>query len=74
MELLRRDMMKIDGGEIPVELYGTPKENNFEVRIDGLPFAKPTSKMHAVVLHTMVLEHIQEYITFKSYKPHFRTK
>ena len=68
MELLKRELMKIDGGEIPVDLYGIPEQNDFEVRIDGVPFAKPTSGMHAAVLHAMVLEHIQEYITYKSTK------
>lgn len=68
MELLKRELMKIDGGEIPVDLYGTPEQNDFEVRIDNVPFAKTSSGMHAAVLHAMVLEHIQEYITYKSTK------
>ena len=67
MKECRNEKIKVTGGEIPITLV---QEDNgsFTVAIDGVKWLNVENQMHAVVLFTMMQEHITEYMEYQIVK------
>lgn len=68
MEELRRELLKIDGGEIPITLNRTSDDDGifFYIEIDGVEWLTTENETHAVVLFEMMKDHITEYMNYKT--------
>lgn len=68
MEELRRELFKIEGGEIPITLNRDSDDdgNFFYIEIDGVEWLVTENETHAVVLFEMMKDHITEYMNYKT--------
>ena len=65
MEEVRRDLIEIEGGEIPITLSKASDESSFLIKIDGVEWVNTENKTHAVVLFELMKDHITEYMQYK---------
>lgn len=67
MKEIRRAPIKITGGEIFAVLMSDGE--NYSVLIDGIEWVSTASRMHAIVLFTMLAEHVTEYVHYELRDP-----
>lgn len=63
MKKLKEAMLQIPGGEIPITLLRSGE--TYRIEVDGVLWVKTTNVTHAVVLFTMMQEHICEYVHYQ---------
>lgn len=67
VEEVRRERIKIEGGEIDIVLLRDEDPNGeyFLIEVDGVRWLYSDSKIHAIVLFEMMKEHLREYVGYK---------
>lgn len=70
-EVLKTRQLEIEGGTIPITLWRREDEEyeeviSFGVDVDGVEWFEIESEMHAIVLFTMMSEHLLEYMRYRA--------
>ncbi len=67
MEELRKELLQIDGGEIPITLSRDSDDDGifFIIDIDGVEWLTTENEIHAAVIFEMMKDHITEYMNYK---------
>lgn len=65
--IVKTEMLKIKGGEIPLNLSeeNIDGEKGYIIDIDGVEWLFTTNQMHAIVMFQMFKDHILEYMTYE---------
>lgn len=66
--ILQEDLLQIDGGQIPIRLEAEKDEDGafYRVTIDNVEWFTTENTTHAIILYTMLKEHVTEYMTYKA--------
>lgn len=66
--VLRREVIQTDKCRIPITLSseGEREELIYAIDVDGVEWLTTDNQMHAVVLFTMMFEHLTEYMHYES--------
>lgn len=64
MKELRKEMLQIDGGEIPIRLC-QDVNGWYVIDVDGVEWVRLENQVHAVVLFSMMAEHIMQYMHYE---------
>lgn len=64
---IRREFLKIEGGEIPIILAKDKDEQGefYFIAIDNVEWVTTENKTHAIVLFELMKDHITNYMTYK---------
>ncbi len=67
---LRKETIKINGGEIPVILFRELDEEGefFAIEIDGVEWLTTENQTHAIVLFELMKDHITDYMNYRRIK------
>ena len=64
-DILKYANIKIPSGAIPINLWKKPSDEVYGVSVDGVDWFVTGSMMHAVVLYTMMSEHLTDYMNYR---------
>ena len=66
MNELRRESIKVKGGEIPIVLFKEEDEEGifYAIEIDGVEWLTTENRTHAVIMFEMMKDHITEYMNY----------
>lgn len=60
----RTELIKIDGGEIPIKVELINGEH--VITVDGVEWVRTPNMIHSAVIFNMFVDHLTEYMDFKS--------
>ena len=65
--VLQEALLEIEGGTIPIKLVAEKDDDGvfYYVTIDGVEWFTTENTTHAVILFTMLKEHVKEYMQYK---------
>lgn len=66
MEEVRREKLKINGGEIPIQLIVDDGDEGtfYMILVDGVEWIDTPNRTHAIVLFEMMKDHITDYMNY----------
>ena len=65
--LIQTDLIQIDGGQIPINLYCRKTEDGgkfYEAEIDGVLWYTTEAAHHAMILYTLLRDNVTKYMNY----------